>query len=362
MPRKIVIILLVFGLLAGGTYYFLFSEEEKAAFDLITVTTGDVTEKALAIGEIAPRTEIQVKSKIGGIVKRRFVEIGDAVQAGQALVDITPDPTPLEITEARKNVQIAQVSYNQAKNSYERRRELFDRSLISRSEFEQDEQLYEEEKLRLGLQKERLSLLQKGRAGGPDSQVLSQVRSPIAGTVLERFVDRGDPVVPLTSYQAGTPLFSLADMSHLLLRGSIDEIDVGKVRVGMPVELKIGALPGEIVNGQVLRISPKAKKVDNATQFDIEISIDADNQVPLRAGYSANADILISQANDVTRIAERFVNYRNDSTFVEVFDTTTQHISERAVQLGLSDGVHVEVLDGLASGEQLVERPPMEIQ
>jgi HlyD family secretion protein len=102
----------------------------------------------------------------------------------------------LEITEARKNVQIAQVSYNQAKNSYERRRELFDRSLISRSEFEQDEQLYEEEKLRLGLQKERLSLLQKGRAGGPDSQVLSQVRSPIAGTVLERFVDRGDPVVP----------------------------------------------------------------------------------------------------------------------------------------------------------------------
>ena len=151
-------------------------------------------------------------------------------------------------------------------------------------------------------------------------------------------------------------------MKRLIFKGTIDEIDVGKVSVGMKTTLKIGALPGEDVFGTVARISPKAKKIENATLFDIEIDIDKDNKVPLRAGYSANADIIIKKVEDVVKISERLVTFAHDTASVELIDTTTKEIEKKILELGLSDGVDVEVLSGLDTTNFIVERPPKEIQ
>ena len=362
MRKKIIIYTSLIGLIIIIIVLFTGNGNEEKSFKTVKVDRGVIVDKALAIGEITPITEIQVKSKIGGIVKRRYVEVGDEVELGQILVEITPDPTPLEITEARRNLEIAIVGYDQARSKYDRRKELYDRSLISKQEFELDQQVYEEAKLRKILQEEKLSLIEKGQAGTLGSKVESIVKSPISGMVLEKFINQGDPVVPLTSYQAGTPLFTLANMEKLIFRGTIDEIDVGKVELGMKAVMKIGALPGKEVLGTVERISPKAKKVENATLFDIEITIDPDNKVPLRAGYSANADIIIRKVEDVVKIPERLISFSGDTAYTELFDSTTNEISKVQLKLGLSDGVDIEVLEGLDTTKVVVERPPKEIE
>ncbi len=334
---------------------------EEAAYKTVPVARGTIVEKALAVGTITPVNEIQVKSKIAGNVKSIYADVGDRIEEGKFLVDIIPDPTPLEITEARRNVEIAEVAFDRAKKEYGRQKALLDKKLISEQAFETQKTDYEEAELKLKLNKEKLSLIEKGRSGNESNAVETKVKAPISGTILEKFVNVGDPVVPLTTYQAGTPIFTIADMSKLIFRGTVDEIDVGKVRVGMPAEIKIGALPGKIVEGSVSRISPKARKEDNATLFDIEINISNQDSVQLRAGYSANADIIIKRAKDVLEIPERLVTFKDDSTFVEV-ETSPNIVEKRPVQLGLSDGVNAEITEGLAESTLVVERPPKVIE
>ncbi len=327
-------------------------------YKILQPTRATIVEEALAIGTITPENEIQVKSKIAGIVVKRFVEVGDDVRKGDLMVQISPDPTPIELTEARRDLEMKEIALKNARLQYERNLELLSKNLVSREEFENIKLKYDQTKLQRDLSRDRLSLIEKGQAG----KVESVVKSPIDGTVLEKFVNIGDPVVPLTSYQQGTPLFTLADMSDLIFRGTIDEIDVGKVSVGVPAELEIGALPGQSVLGEVIRISPKARKENNATVFDIEIKIVDTRDVNLRAGYSANAKIILNKAENVLTIPERLLSFKNDSVFVEVEDTTNGTVEKRSVELGLSDGINAEIKAGVTMDDILVERPPKEIQ
>ena len=201
--------------------------------------------------------------------------------------------------------------------------------------------------------------MQKGAAG--DGNIVNIIVSPINGTVLEELVSEGDPVVPLTSYQAGTPLLTLAPMDELVFKGTVDEIDVGKLTEGMTTKLKIGALPDTELEGKLSKISPKARKEDNTTLFDIEIEITDLGESTLRAGYSANADVIISQKDSVLIIPERLVVFKGDTASVEVQDSSGI-IDTLEVKVGLSDGLNIEIIEGLALDQKVVERPPKEIE
>jgi len=353
----LIVLLLVIGIVVQRMFSNKNSEQDKG-YKTLKLSEGTIVEEALAIGTITPENEIQVKSKIPGIVVERYFEVGDIVRKGEIMVKISPDPTPRELTEARRDLQMKEVSLKNAKIQYDRNLELLNKKLVSEEVFESIKLKYDQAKLERDLSKDRLSLIEKGHAG----KVESVVKSPITGTVLEKFVNIGDPVVPLTSYQQGTALFTLAEMEKLIFRGTIDEIDVGKVNVGVNAELEIGALPGKSILGEVIRISPKARKENNATVFDIEIKIVDTRGVNLRAGYSANAKIILNKAENVLTIPERILIFENDSVFVEVEDTTTNAISKRQVVLGLSDGINAEVVSGITREELLVERPPKVIQ
>jgi len=327
-------------------------------YKIMHLTRSTIVEEALAIGTITPENEIQVKSKIAGIVVKCYVEVGDEVHKGDIMVQISPDPTPIELTEARRDLQMKEVALKNAELQYERNVELRAKNLVSDETFESIKFKYDQAKLQRDLCQDRLLLIEKGQAG----KIESVVKSPIEGTVLEKFVNIGDPVVPLTSYQQGTPLFTLADMSSLIFRGTIDEIDVGKVGVGVLAELEIGALPGKSVLGKVIRLSPKARKENNATIFDIEIKIVDARGITLRAGYSANAKIILNKATDVLVVPERLLSISNDSVFVEVEDSATGSVTKRPIVIGLSDGINAEVKSGLVIADRLVERPPKEIK
>jgi len=358
--KRIWIILLILAVFGSGAFYYLSSNNDSnnnQTDPYVTAEIGTVVEKALAVGNIEPENEIEVKSKISGVVSKIFAQPGDYVREGQPLIEVRPDPTPLELAEAKRNLERTEIEQENLRKEMERMKSLRERNLVSQQDYDQLEQRYNDVKVRMQINRERLQLLESGRVSIGETVIESVIRSPIDGFILEKMVDIGEPVVPLTSYQAGTPLMSIAGMDQLLFKGTVDEIDVGKLEEGMPAEIKIGALPGVKVLGEVSRISLKARQQDNATVFPIEIIITDTNGVVLRAGYSANADIIIEQMENSITIPERVISMRDGKAFVDVPGNEPGSRVEKEIELGLSDAITVAVTNGLDEGEKVLEKP-----
>jgi HlyD family secretion protein len=358
------------GVLAlGGVGFALFMLVPRSAsgntqpFSLVAVERGTIVDKALATGQIVPTQEIQVKSQISGIVKVTYVEVGDVVREGDKLFQILPDPTPMEVTEANRAVDLARVTFDQAKRALARAQALVDGGILPRAQYDEKVEAHDQASIQLSLARERLELLKEGRIQKEVGGVDSIIRAPTSGTVLERLVDPGDPVVPLTTYQEGTALLTLADMDHLVFKGTVDEIDVGKLTEGQMVRIQIGALPDAAIGGRLVRIAPKATEEEGSTLFAVEVAIENAGDTVLRAGYSANADVIIQEKKDVLLIPERLLTFEDEQTFVELPpDMEGDEPVRQEVTIGLSDGLQVEIVAGLAEDAQIVERAPREIQ
>lgn len=362
MVKKIIFGGILLVVAAAVVLFFAKDGSAKKEDDLktVAVTRGTIVDKALAVGKIEPKKEIEVKSKISGLIKRRYKEIGDLVGVGEPLFDIAPDPTPLEFAEAKRQVELSQVEFDNRKREYDRSLQLKDKQLISHQEYDLERARYEEATLRLDLAKEKLSLIETGKTSIADRKVENIIRSTVSGTILSVEVEEGDPVVPLTSYQAGTTLMTIAYMEDLVFKGNVDEIDVGKLILGMPVEIEIGAIPNQKIQGKLQKISPKAHKEEGSTLFEVEIAITELNDQFLRAGYSANADVIITKKDSILLVPERLVKFADSVATVEVRDSIGT-ITSKTIKTGLSDGINLEVTEGLAEGDLVVERPPKEI-
>jgi HlyD family secretion protein len=330
-------------------------KKPQSASKTVKVEKKDIVEKALAIGSLEPKNEIAVKSKISGVLGRLYVDVGAYVQKGQPLLEVYPDPTPLELAEAKRAVEMAEIELKTIRKELERGEQLKKKGLISDQEVETLTRSYEEAELRHTMALERLGLIEKGKVRIAETNIESVIKSPISGFVLEKSVNVGDPVVPLTSYQAGTELLKMADMKDILFKGTVDEIDVGKIKEGLPAELQVGALPGKSVKGHVSLISLKAKKQENTTVFPIEVTIDATDGAVLRAGFSANVNIIIAKKDSVLSLPERVVTFRNDSAFVRI-PQGDKGSKEVAIKTGLSDAINIEVVSGLKKDQEVLEK------
>ncbi len=322
----------------------------------VRVTRKTIVDKALAVGAIQPLNEIEVKSKISGVVGKLYVEIGDFVRAGQPLLEVRPDPTPIELAQAKRDVEMARIEKNNLFRELKRSQALRQKGLISQQDFEKVQRQYDEAQLKYQMRSEHLQLLEKGKTSIAGKEIETIVKAPMSGYILEKNVNVGDPVVPLTSYQPGTSLLRMANMNHLIFKGTVDEIDVGKIREGLPCQIQIGALPGKHIKGHVTHISLKAKKKNNATVFPVEIRIDDKDGAVLRAGYSANADIIIAQRDSVPALPERVVTFRHDSAFVQV-PVGENGAKEKYIKTGLSNAIFIEVVSGLQVGDVVLEKP-----
>jgi HlyD family secretion protein len=363
MKKKILFIGLGLVVLAGGGILVVRGSGSSGdeALPRVRVVRSTIVDKALAVGTIEPENEISVKSKVSGAVKRIFADAGTFVRAGQPLLELKPDPTPLELAESKRNAQLAEVELENMKKQSVRQQSLMQKQLISTREFEDFQQKYDESELRLKLAHERLQLLERGAVDIGGTKIESIVKAPIDGFVLNKTVEVGDPVTPLTSFQEGTVLMKMANMERLLFKGTVDEIDVGRLHEGMEAEIKVGARPSDRVIGKLTKISLKAEKKENATVFPIEISIPKASNTILRAGYSANASIIIQKKDSVLSIPERVVTFRNDSAFVRVSQGPGRD-EERLVRTGLSDAITIEIAGGLKEGEEVVEKPVKKIE
>lgn len=361
--KALLLLVVIGGIAAAGWLWWRGRGEDGPDYELVEVARGSITEKAVAVGQIEPRQKYQVKSKISGIVRRVAVEVGDRVEAGNTLFEIEPDPTPTELVQAEQRIDSARSALKRAEADWQRARELARQGIMPREEEDQRREAYEQAGIELAGAIDNLELIREGRIEGRGRRMESIVRAPVAGIVLARLVDPGDPVVPLTSFQAGTEMATIADMSDLIFNGTVDEIDVGKLDEGVPARLNIGALPDATVTGRLSRIAPQATEEEGARLFEVEIELDPSEAV-LRAGYSATADLVLREKSGVLVIPERLVLFEQDGaeTFVEVpGDGPEAEPVKVAVETGLTDGLNIEIVEGLAEGDEVVERPPREI-
>jgi len=358
---KTLFILVVLAGASAGLYAWTRNGKKgDGDFKQVEVTQGSIVEKAVAVGQIQPRQKFSVKSKISGIVKRALVQIGDTVQAGDPLFEIAPDPTPLEVTEVDRQVESAAASFRKAEGDYQRSLQLSRSGVLPKSDVEAKRESYDLAHVALTKAEQNRDLTRKGRLTISGTE--SIIRAPAAGTILTRTVNPGDPIVPLTSYQPGTEMATVADMRDLIFKGTVDEIDVGKLSVGMPTRIKVGALPTDVVTGHVSRIAPQAQQKEGATLFDVEVELEP-SKITLRAGYSANADVIIREKKDVLVIPERLVTFADGGkkASVEIPGSDPKSPKKVDIKTGISDGLNVEVLSGLTKGQKIVERPPKEI-
>ena len=360
---RTLIILIIAAAVSAGVYAWTRNGKKDAnGLKQVEVTSGVIVEKAVAVGQIQPRQKFQIKSKISGIVRRALVQVGDTVKEGDPLFEIGPDPTPLEKSEVDRRVESAEASFRRAESDYQRSQELLRSGVLPKADVDAKKEAYELARVALMKASQDRELTRRGRLTATGTE--SIIRAPAAGTVLTRAVNPGDPIVPLTSYQPGTEMATIADMRDLIFKGTVDEIDVGKLSTGILARIKVGALPSDVVNGHVSRIAPQAQQKEGATLFDVEIELDPNNKITLRAGYSANADVIIREKKDVLTIPERLVTFEDGGkkASVELASETPKAQPKKVeIKTGISDGLNVEVVTGLKKGDKVVERPPKEI-
>ncbi|TXB68393.1 efflux RND transporter periplasmic adaptor subunit [Phaeodactylibacter luteus] len=386
-----------------GTYFYQRNTREAEQVETAQPVQADIIKKTVATGAIRPRKEVMIKPQVSGVVDEIYVEEGQLVTKGQRLARIKLVPSEVNINTAKSNVELARLRlqeaqrelerqqglnrqqldveeararYENARQEEERQRQLYDDGVISQqayNQFKLDFQLaqaaYENTKVvasnsirqfetevsireqELEAAINNLQLLREG-ASSNSKQVANIVTSTLDGMVLDLPVEEGTSVIERNNFNEGTSIAIVADMNALIFEGKVDESDVGKLREGMPLLLTVGAIEDLEFDATLEFISPKGEDEEGTVKFEVRAAVKPTEDVFLRAGYSANADIILDRRKEVLAIQERDVLYEGDTAYVEL-QVGERQFEKRQVELGLSDGIQVEVLKGLDGKSQI---------
>ncbi len=341
-----------------GTFVFLFinSRPKPQHYETLTPAIMDIIKTTIVTGKIEPRDEVAVKPQISGIITELYKQAGQYVQAGEIIAKLKVIPDMNQLASAESRVRLSRLNCEQAKTDYERQKTLFDKGLISANDYEKVRQTYNQAREEVKVAQEQLELTRDGVSASNASSSNTLVRSTISGIILDIPVKVGNSVILSNTFNDGTTIASVADMSDLIFRGNIDETDVGRLTTGMPMQITIGAMQDVRFSAALEYISPKATATTGgANQFEIKAAVRLPEEVSadaIRSGYSATAQIVLDQANQVLTIPEAAIEFSGDSTFVYVETHESKRPYERrAVTTGLSDGINIEVQSGLKADE-----------
>ena len=343
----IVILIAVF----GGTMFFLYNKSKKKTdvYETKNPFVSNVIMKTVATGSVVPRFEIEIKPQVSGIIDELFLEAGDRITKGQivARIKIIPDMVTLNAAETRVNR--AKLNHEDAKISYDRQQKLFDKNVVSYEEFKKAKLGYDSSKEELAAAENNLELIKNGVTKKAKSATNTLVRSTINGMVLDVPIEVGNSVIQANTFNAGTTIASVANMNDMIFKGNVDETEVGKIREGMPIQLEIGAIEKEKFDAILEYISPKGKEENGAIQFEIKANVKLKEGQFIRAGYSANANIVLERKDSVMVIPEGLLKFEKDSSYVEINKGTDEEpiYEKRFVKTGLSDGINIEITEGL---------------
>ena len=284
-------------------------------------------------------------------------EAGDHVRAGDVLATVKVIPEMATLNSAESRVNVAKISLEQTRRDYDRVKELFDSGVISKEEFEQSETSLSRAEEEMQNAKDNLEIVQNGIASRNAEMSNTQIRSTITGMILDVPVKVGNSVIQSNTFNDGTTIATVADLNDMIFRGKVDETEVGRLKEQMPVKLTIGALQDISLDATLEYIAPKGTEENGVVMFEIKAATKVPADIFIRAGYSANADIVIERREGVLTIPESSVTFEGNKTYVNLLtsDSTAveQTFERKEVELGMSDGVNIEIKEGLSGNESL---------
>ncbi len=355
MKRFLVILTLL--VIVGGllwTGYYLYSRDhvKPIVYEVQQPFVSDILKKTVATGSVVPRKEVTVKPQVSGIITKLFVEPGDIVKKGDLIATIEIIPDVVNLNNAENRLNRARISLENAQRDFDRNAPLAKDGVISPANFQQFEIAISNAREELSAAEDNLELIRKGSTKKSGKTGNTNVRAIIAGMVLDVPVEEGNSVIEANTFNEGTTIASLADMKDVIFEGQVDESEVGKIKVGMELLLTVGAIEDEKFSAELEYISPKGVDTNGAIQFQIRAALKLKPGQFLRAGYSANADIVLDRHDQVLAIPESLLQFSGDSVFVEV-ETKDQVFERRLIQTGLSDGVNIEIKSGLSAADRV---------
>lgn len=346
-----VVILAVF----GYTIYFLYnkSKEDPIVYETQSPEEVNIVKKTVATGKVVPRMEIDIVPQVSGIIDELYVEEGAFVKKGDLIAKIRIIPNMISLNNAESRVNQAKINLKNAKINFDRQKKLMEDGVVSRSVFEGVELSYNSAVQEKAAADNNLALIKEGQFKGSQTETNTLVRSTVSGMVLSVPIEIGNSVIESNTFNAGTTIASIANMNDMVFEGKIDETEVGKIKVGMPLIITVGAIEDIKFDAYLEFIAPKGVEENGAIQFEIRANVTLKEDQFIRAGYSANADIVLERTTaPVLAIQEGLLSFEGDSTFVEV-EVAPRQFEKRYVTTGLSDGINIEVKDGIKADDKI---------
>lgn len=339
----------------AGSYLVKKSKITPVVFRTETPVITDILKKSVATGRITPRKEIQIKPHaISGVIEKIFVEAGQKISEGAIIAKIAVIPNVVQLNEAESRLRKAKIYMENTELDFKRNEAIYKKDVIPQAEFQKQQLAMDNAREELEAAEANYSLIKKGATEKANTVTNTIVRSTVSGTVLDVPVKEGNSVIESNTFNEGTTIATVANMNDLIFVGNVDETEVGKIKEGMKLRLKVGAIENETFEAVLTYISPKGVENNGAVQFEVKADVKLKPGIFIRSGYSANADIILDSREHVLAIKESLLKFEHngDSVFVEV-ETSPQKFTKRPVTLGLADGLNIEIRSGLTVKDKL---------
>ena len=351
---KIILVLVAIVALAWVLKYF----KEANSKDIVDYKVEEpfytsINTKAVATGKLNPEEEVELKPQISGIVDKIVVEEGDLVKKGDLIATIRVVPNEQSLVSAKSRIATAKLSFENAQTLYQRNKTLFEKGVISQQDFENSELSYNQAKETLAQAQNDYQIIKRGSISG-GSLANTNIVAQIQGTILEIPVREGDQVIQSNNFNDGTTIATIADMSKMIFEGKVDEAEVGKLKEGKDIKVILGAIKDKEFPAVLTFVAPKGIEENGAVQFTIKAEVEIDSATNIRAGYSANAEIDLEAKDSVLAIREALLQYNRitEKPFVEILEEPNK-FKKQNVELGISDGINVEILEGVKEGDKI---------
>tara|TARA_R110000868_G_scaffold102146_7_gene281385 strand:+ start:46488 stop:47600 length:1113 start_codon:yes stop_codon:yes gene_type:complete len=351
MKKQVTIIILLLIIISfGGAMYYLYQKnsEDPITYKTETPTRQTIIKKTVATGSILPLEEVLIKPNISGVIEEIYVEGGDYIKSGDLLAKIKIVPNLNALNNAKNAIDEARINLDDQKRNYERQKTLFDKGVISKVDLERAQVSYEQGKQSYNAANKNYDIVKTGTTKGFGNSANTLIRSTVSGMVLEVPVEVGNQVIESNNFNEGTTIAAIADVDKMIFEGKVDESEVGKIKEDLPLEITVGAIENKVFAAVLDYIAPKGKAENGAIQFEIKGTLKKQDSVFIRAGLSANASIILAKVDSVISIKEALVQFDKDTKepFVEI-ETGDQKFERKPIELGISDGINVEVKSGV---------------
>ncbi|MFD2517782.1 efflux RND transporter periplasmic adaptor subunit [Salinimicrobium flavum] len=351
-----IVILVVIALSFAGALYYLYqkNQEDPTIYTTEQASVQTIVKQTVATGNIVPREEVLIKPNISGIIDEIYIEAGDRIKEGDLIAKIRVIPNVSSLQSAKDAVATARITLDNEKKMYERQKSLFDKGVISANEYESVEVAYKRAEQNYRSAQQNYEIVRTGTTSGLGSAANTLIRSTVEGMVLDVPVKEGNQVIESNNFNDGTTLAVLADVNEMIFEGKVDESEVGKIKEDLPLEVTVGAIENKTFDAVLDYIAPKGVEENGAIQFNIKGTLNKQDTTFIRAGLSANASIILARADEVLAIKEALVQFdpKTQQPFVEI-QTGDQEFERKDIELGISDGIHVEVKNGISADDKI---------